>query len=312
MSNQYKNYGVKLGEFSPTTYVGGTLPYEIRNPSGDWTPYLPKGEKQFGKEDWMDCVSRSLTNSVEVQHKFFTKEEVNYSDRFLAKRSGTTRQGNYLDRVAESARKDGLILQEYYPDTDGSWDEQYVEIPNLNELLFEGQKFLKDWYIKYERVPFDPTSLKYHLKHAPLQVIVPGHAVVDIYNDGAIDKIFDSYEPWIKQVPGSKYGEIIYAMKIVLYKRETSEENLLLVDLHYGDKGAYVVKFKNLLKKLWDDREFNDSDEYDDNLKEIVFNFQLANLPHSGWSYWWNLFFYRGRRVDFETREVINQSLKYY
>ena len=112
-----KNYGVILGESSADTYVGGTIPYEIRNESGDWTPYLPVGEKQAGKEDWMDCVIRSHTNSIEIQEKFLTGQESNYCDREVTKGSGTTRRGNTLDKVAEYVRTTGLAQQIIYPDS---------------------------------------------------------------------------------------------------------------------------------------------------------------------------------------------------
>ena len=129
---------------SPYAYIEGynsPLIYEARNLSGDWTPYLPMGEIQYGREDYMDCVSRSLTNIVEIQEKFLTGKEVNYSDRFLAKRSGTTKEGNYCDKVMEFASEEGLVLQSNYGDTGGTFNEQYADIPEplLSQLLTEGQ-----------------------------------------------------------------------------------------------------------------------------------------------------------------------------
>src|SRR3990167_6131282 len=103
MKKSYKNLGIIEGEFYSTTYVGGTIPYEVRNLSGDWTPWLPVGEKQAGKEDWMDCVSRAFTNVIEIFEKFFTGKESNYCDREIALGSGTTRKGNYVDKVCEYA-----------------------------------------------------------------------------------------------------------------------------------------------------------------------------------------------------------------
>lgn len=70
MEQKFIQRGVILGT-RPSDYAGGTLPYEVRNPSGDWTPYLPVGEIQKSiNEDWLDCVSRSYTNSIEIQEKF--------------------------------------------------------------------------------------------------------------------------------------------------------------------------------------------------------------------------------------------------
>mgnify|MGYP001592537820 CR=1 FL=1 len=112
MRKNFKQLGFIPGESSPTTYFGSSIPHEVRVENGDWTPYLPVGEKQTGRDDYMDCTCRSLTTCIETQEKRFTGKEVNYSDRFLAKRSGVTRQGNYLDKVAETARKEGLVAQE--------------------------------------------------------------------------------------------------------------------------------------------------------------------------------------------------------
>jgi hypothetical protein len=112
------NDGALLGR-RDTDFVAGTLPYEERNPAGDWEPYAPPGERQSSyKGDSMSCVSFSAINSIETQEKFLTGNQPNYSDRWTAKRSGTTRQGNYLWKVADTIRKEGLVLQEDYPTPD--------------------------------------------------------------------------------------------------------------------------------------------------------------------------------------------------
>ena len=312
MENNFKNYGVILGH-SETTYLGGTIPYEIRNPSGDWTPYLPVGEKQAGKEDWMDCVSRSLTSSVEIQEKFLTKAESNYCDREIAKGSGTTVKGNRLDLVAEYARTTGLGQQTTYPDSGGTWDEQYAPIPADIQLKLgvEKLKWLENWDIKYEVIGFDKKSLKYHLQQAPLQLVIPGHAVVGILSKEFVDTIFDSYIPYVKDIPGVNYpSSPIYAMKIVLYKKEDAlDSDMLLVDLQYGDKGSGVLKLRRALKRLgWQSDQA--SDMYNDELVNVVWNYSLANLTRYGWSWWWHLFYYKGRMVDGYIRESINNNLK--
>lgn len=67
MADKIKNYGVILGS-SPTTYGAGVLPYEIRNPSGDWEPFIPPGEWQKSDNgDSMSCVTFSAINSIETQ-----------------------------------------------------------------------------------------------------------------------------------------------------------------------------------------------------------------------------------------------------
>ena len=311
MNKTFKNYGVILGT-RPDDYVAGTLPYEVRNPSGDWTPYLPIGEIQYSpKEDWRDCVSRSYTNCIEIQERFLTGTEGNYSDRFLAKRSGTKREGNYLYKVADTGRNEGLILQVDYPDTEGDWDEQYTDIqePKLTELLDKGKQWLEKWDVKNEDIPVTKESFIKHLKHAPLQVVIPGHAIVNIFNKGDINRIFDSYKPFVKDVPGEIYpSKVIFAKKIVLYKKEQAlDSDVLLIDLKLGDSGSQVLRLKRALMRLgWISSE---GDIYDYSLAKIVLDYQKANLSHFSWAYWWAIYYYKGKLVEVATRNNINNNL---
>src|SRR3990167_3896463 len=125
-----QNNGVILGKRS-TDYIGATLPYEVRNPSGDWTPYIPPGERQWSYNgDSMSCVSYSALNSIETQEQFLTNEQPNYSDRWTAKMSGTTREGNYLWKVADTIKELGLVLDVDYKTPDKyTWEEFHAEIP---------------------------------------------------------------------------------------------------------------------------------------------------------------------------------------
>src|SRR5688572_17774217 len=105
-----KNLGVLVG-IRETDYVAGTIPYEVRVPLGDWRPYVPKEERQYSDNvETNGCVSFSMNNLLEMQHKQQTGQEVNFSDRALAKMSGTNPdQGNYLYKVADEVRNSGLL-----------------------------------------------------------------------------------------------------------------------------------------------------------------------------------------------------------
>ena len=317
MKKKFIQHGVILGEFSPKTYLGGSIPHEVRVEDGDWTRWLPKGEKQTGKDDYFDCVSRALTSGVEIQENYLTGKEVNYSDRFLALRSETTRRGNYLDKVAEFARKDGLIPQELWNDTWGTWEEQYAnpDPVQLSSLLFEGSKWLLKWEIKYEVIPHDKKSLQYHLKHAPLILVIPGHAIVGIYSNKDIERIFDSYVPWIKDIPGEIYpSKPIYAMKIVLYKKEASlDPDTLFVNLKYGDRGKEVIKLITALARHHWYPDKLSHDVYDNNIADLVRRFKKATIyGDSIWARFWEdlgpkALGFQGRTVDARLREFINK-----
>jgi hypothetical protein len=207
------NTGVLEGSGTKSLYLAGTIGYEIRNESGDWRPYLVKEEHQYSDNtDTMACVSFSCNNDLEIQTKFLTSQEVNYSDRFLAKLSGTTHDGNYLDKVAETARKIGLVKEEEWPAPGNyTWDQYYAPIPQ--DVINRAVKL----DIAYESVPVNADSLRYHLKQAPLQITIPephpNHAVVLVAVEGDTVYYFDTYIPALKQIDVSK---ISYALKIVL------------------------------------------------------------------------------------------------
>lgn len=226
-----QNTGVLIGQ-RPEDYVAGTLDYQVRVPSGDWRPFLVTEERQYSPyADAMDCVSESFTNVAEIQIKQQTGEEVNFSARALAKLSGTTRSGNYLYKVADEARNFGLLLEEEWPTPPNfTWESFYADIPN--SILAKRKKY----DIGYEWVTADKGSLEYHLKHAPIQIIItklnPNHAVTLVAIEGDTAFYFDSYPPHLKKIKlADLYGS---ALKIVI----NAEQTMKLV----RDKGTvYMV-----------------------------------------------------------------------
>lgn len=250
-----RNFGVIEGR-RPEDYIAGgasDIEYEVRNESGDWSPYLPPGEWQKDLQTLVDtqaCVSFSGLSSIEIQYYFLTGEIRNFADRFTAKMSGTTPEGNYLYKVADSIRKDGIIDEGLWsPPPKFTWDTYYSEIPQA--VKDEAVKFLDDWDVKYEWVTdVSKASLMYHLKQSPLQVIIPGHAVVNFLTTNQVIKYFDSYSPFKKET-----NSITTALKYVLTpkkKNMTKEEVLALQALEgYKDpQGAEYWAGKSLSEYL--------------------------------------------------------------
>lgn len=233
------NHGVILGQ-RPEDWVAGSisgLTYEVINPSGDWRPYLPTKEIQFGREDSMACVSFSLINAIEIQEKFLTGKETNYSDRFLAKRSGTTQFGNYLYKVADVVRKEGIVKETSYPTLPNyTFAEYYAEIkePLLTDLLIEGKQWLERFTFNYEFIPLDKAELLKHIKQAPLQVVIPGHAVVGFLCEQDIINYFDTYSPHEKTTP---YSMVQAVLKPVLKLKNMTNVKLI----KNGSEFAYYV-----------------------------------------------------------------------
>lgn len=210
-----KNLGALLGR-KTTDYIAGTLPFEERKPDGDWTSSCPPGEWQYKDgQDLMACVTFSALNSIEAQELHLTGKQVNYSDRWIAKMSGTTKQGNYLYKVADTIRESGLVTEEDYPTTSYAWDEYYADIPEplLSQLKEKGQQWLATHQVNYEWLTVNDWNLDHHLKHAPIQVVIPGHAVLGIYSPAELMNYFDSYGPFFKNTPISNLAD---ALKIVL------------------------------------------------------------------------------------------------
>ncbi len=239
----------------PMDYMlGGETPikYEERVKDGDHTPYLPNGERQTGSTalfDTLSCVTFSATNDIETQGHWFIREsgrvplgalaflekygylkgnELNFSDRFTAIMSGTTKNGNYLTKVAESMRKDGLIPEDMLPMGGNSFEEYHDPKNITQELKNLAKEFLKYVRIRWQWVPYDGSGeftdfekKKTHelLKHTPLQIGIPvpaTHAVMMFYCDEKKEKYgrFDHYKPFKRDESFNK--PIHFAMQIVL------------------------------------------------------------------------------------------------
>ena len=171
------------------------------------------------------------------------KYTVSFSDRYTAKKSGTTRQGNSGVKVWDSIRKDGLVPEMDWPfpflqrDPVFTWEDYYMDIPeDLNQL---GKQFLDHFKISYEWVflnaSFSPAEeIKKRLKQAPLQIFapvcspwntdklipscpikVPQHATtVYSFDDGERFYDFDHYSPYRKQLAWDY--PILYVLKGVI------------------------------------------------------------------------------------------------
>jgi len=169
-------------------------------PHGQWDALLPAVEYQSseGIDSWM-CVSYSLLNCLEMLYIRQTGVEINWSDTFLGKISGTIPGvGNYLATVFDTARKEGLVLQSSW----ANFPEPYREL--TQEIKDEAKKFLNDWLLYREWVIPTPEYMKLALMDAPLQVVVNNgtHAVACYgYEDGEHWKCYDHYYNIKKQYP---------------------------------------------------------------------------------------------------------------
>jgi len=250
------NTGVIIAPPAPTDYIAGvqsTIDFEIVNPTGDWTEYLPDNEMQIGTYfDTKACVSFSGNNTIETQlnrsktewqwlesNGYIENGRVNLSDRFLAKMSGTTQDGNTLQKVCDTLRHAGAVPEKDWPyprlqrTPVFDWGDFYAEIPQ--EVINKGQQFLEKFEIQYEWVQDDFAK---HLKQAPLQIAIglcqpwddnvagcgikpAGHAIM-LYGIDEGYKVLDQYEPYQKFLQPDY--QIPWIMKIIIKPKNMQYE----------------------------------------------------------------------------------------
>jgi len=97
----------------------------------DWRPFAPEFEDQFSS---YFCSNFSYTNCLETMGNA-KGAKVNLSDRHSAKISETKLTGNYLEKVAHTAYKQGLVSEETCPFEDKWLKNQRLywnDIMNVN------------------------------------------------------------------------------------------------------------------------------------------------------------------------------------
>lgn len=189
---------------------------------GQYTDYLPDKEYQAGLYfDSLGCVSFSALNCLETINNIKGIKS-NYSDRFTARMSGTTKKGNTFKNVAESIRKAGVLDEGLwpFPRTQRTpifdWPDFYVNVPDELKMIALNWTTCHD--VDWEWV--DTTLLKDALVYGPVQVGVyawpkpqknglftdggnqrRNHAVELVgYQEGDYWTIFDSYDKTLKNL----------------------------------------------------------------------------------------------------------------
>lgn len=207
-----------IEETRPNDFLSGIIPYKVVLESGDWRPYRPAGEPQYSQvADSQGCVSFSNNNACEIilkQQGF----DYNFSDRALAKLSDTQPNGNTFAKVADTAYREGRILEADWPlPATFTWATFYAEIPTTirNKAIF----FEED----YQFISNNIDNLKYHLKQGPIQIAIPyphpDHAVVLVHIEGNTAWYFDSYPGTTNYLKTMPVGDISAAMKIIIKPR---------------------------------------------------------------------------------------------
>lgn len=247
------NHGVIRGS-NDGTIIGGNIPFIARNPSGDWTPFLPLGERQSNNAvDTMACVSFSLLNCIETQEFFLTGVRPNYSDRWLAKKSGTTSIGNYLVSVADAVVNFGLVREESWPTpANYTWNQYYANPTPAQEaaLLAEGKEWLRTHRLQFEFIQTTLADILKFIQQSPLQIVIPGHAIMNFYEQQQIVNYFDSYEPYKKQTTRSALTDVFKPILTMKSMRLVNDNGTIFLVGNQGKLGLEDMDALNFFQLL--------------------------------------------------------------
>jgi len=344
-----ENSGV-IVDVRDTDFRAGTntgLPYVAVNPSGDWNQFRSTDEWQRRYKngalgyDTNSCTNFSLENSAEIQIErmladgeipltvvqlmhdygwFDASGNVNFNDWFNAITSGTTdAAGNTLYAPWDALRKLGNIAQDKgFQPNDFTSGSQWFGAKPTQAQLDEAKKFSAIFDIAYEWVSIGQLNqwdaFEYHLKHAPLHVLVPtrnnwnstgtitnvgpytgvNHAVTVIgQKKGVSHTVLDHYVPFVKTLAWDYY--IPYALKgVVTLKKDepTPAFPIPTKDLYLGLYDPQVKQLQEwlnnhgfLLATVGAGSPGQESTYFGDRTKAALLKYQIARKvsPASGY-----------------------------
>lgn len=177
-----RNFGL-LGSYSKKEIATlGGVTWEDLQSKGDWRSFQPSNEYQrFAWGDTMACVTYSFFNCIETLLKRKYNEQWDFSDRYTAKVSGTTKKGNWMYKVFESFNKEWLSFL-HWRNSGLSWNEYYAEIPETLDPDGDGNSFnvkglakgnTKTFTVDIKWIePTNQTNLKDGLKQSPLWIAI--------------------------------------------------------------------------------------------------------------------------------------------
>lgn len=285
--------GLQIRVPGPEDYIAGgetTIGAEIRIPDGNWVPYEPTPEAQFAPGfDTMSCVTFSATNVLEMQVNWLIRNgkmsqaaidglkalgffdsngNFNISDRYTAIMSGTTKNGNYLQKVAESLRKDGILPDKDFP-FGGTTFEEYHDASKITPAMkAKAQKAYEFLTLAYDWVFFDDipelsddqfNKATEALKSVPVQIGIQtpaSHAIslVTLYkqNNAPYYKVFDHYPNYQFEGDGYRphFGMRIYLSEVPVAPTpapKTYPAYVFNTDLTFGMRNADVKVLQQVL-----------------------------------------------------------------
>lgn len=226
--------------------------------------YLPRGELQKGAEDFQDCVTRGYLNILETKFNYLYQtgkmkpgnktwledngyiqgERVTFSDRFIAMKSGTTRQGNSMKAPVQAVHEHGLIPKALLPaKADMTFDQYHNKAEITAEMEELGQQFLRRFPVAYDQVYLNdmeialksdmlnlagyawptpingeyPAQPSLPLNHAFMGFGLPKTYIFDNYLDNGVAG------DWVKKL-ADNYVFFSYGYRVYIPRETTAEE----------------------------------------------------------------------------------------
>lgn len=219
-------YGYQKPITQKTDYFLGALSKEVLVQDGDWFPFIPLYEPQYGNGfDTDGCTIWGTENALETLLKRVTGKDYNFSERHVYIGTNTRPPGNDPFTIGEYIRRNGMVNETVLPMTN-SFDEFIQPDPLTKDIVDEAKKLLDEYEIKQEFVcngnqltlEEKKKLITYSLKLSPLGVSLFAwqmdenglyyrpdgapdcHWCVLIGEDDTRYVVFDSYNQSIKYV----------------------------------------------------------------------------------------------------------------
>lgn len=220
-----QQYGFIHPEIQPSDYIFGDAQIDapILQADGQWDSYLPDFELQNIGFETYACASFGSLNCIETLLKRKFNFNDNYSDRYIAKLTGTDKlHGNDPQKIAEFIRKNGDVLEYEWPMLNVTTFDDYYRTPPA-PLAPSALTFTNHYTFLHDYVPTDPKSLMNALRYSPVGFSVYAWQQIgdDLYaaapdeisqnhwtmlygySEGLYWKVFDSYDNSHKKVEWS-------------------------------------------------------------------------------------------------------------
>lgn len=159
--------------FGSNFSLSGRFKGEILQTDSNWGKYLPVDEPQSPFYETNACVSFGTDNALEILAKRVFDKHFDFSDRFVAKGSGTNpHAGNDPRTVAEWIRKNWACFESEWPASVAQTLEEFYSEPTKTVTLLANAR-KAEWEFGYEYVPANKAKIREALKYSPLGVSVP-------------------------------------------------------------------------------------------------------------------------------------------